>query len=96
MYFLYLKNICLFFTEMLYDVFTFFYKLILVNIFSGKYSANKLCFNNFSSSNSSSSSSSTIIILRNIFLSQFLQVKPNFYYDGSMWSPLRFFLYTIW
>ncbi len=39
-------------------------------------------------------SSSMAII--NIFMSQFLQVKPNFYFDRLLWRPLCFSVYMIW
>ncbi len=53
-------------------------KKILVNNFSGKYTfKNNVLINCISSS-------SVIITLSNIFLSQFLQVKPNFYFDGLL------------
>ncbi len=36
----------------------------------------------FAKNNNCIINSSTIIALSKIFLSQFLQVKPNFYFDG--------------
>ncbi len=53
--------------------------------FSAKNNSGKYTYKNQVLINLISSSSSIIITWSNIFLSQFLQVKPNFYFDGLLW-----------